>query len=41
MRLSHPGMALMVAIKVAELKEIAVEDVLRQIRINTRKMYGI
>ena len=41
MTLSHPGMALMVAIKVAELRNIEVEEVLQQVRINTRNMYGI
>jgi Tat protein secretion system quality control protein TatD with DNase activity len=34
-------MALMVAIKVAELKGIKVEDVLSQVRLNTYRMYNI
>ncbi|XP_076469693.1 uncharacterized protein LOC143300022 [Babylonia areolata] len=39
--LSHPGMALMVAIRVAELRGIQVEEVLVQVRRNTQDMYGI
>ena len=39
--LSHPGLALMVAIKVAELRGIGVEEVLSQVRRNTHHMYNI
>ncbi|XP_070192209.1 uncharacterized protein [Littorina saxatilis] len=39
--LSHPGMALMVAVKVAELRNITVEEVLSHVRRNTHSMYGV
>ena len=39
--LSHPGLALMVAIKVAELRCMDVEEVLSQVRRNTHHMYNI
>ncbi|XP_025107300.1 uncharacterized protein LOC112572020 isoform X4 [Pomacea canaliculata] len=39
--LSHPGMALTVATRVAELRKMQVEDVLVQVRQNTLAMYGI
>lgn len=38
---SHPGMALMVAIKIAEVRGITVDKVLQQVRLNTKAMYGI
>ncbi|CAN7941710.1 unnamed protein product [Ixodes pacificus] len=41
MRQSHPGMAIHVALKVSSLKNISVEDVLKAVRVNTRRIYGI
>nr|KAG5696460.1 hypothetical protein BaRGS_020997 [Batillaria attramentaria] len=41
MSMSHPGLALMVAVKVAELRNVSVEEVLQQVRTNTFKMYGL
>ncbi|GFR95901.1 3'-5' ssDNA/RNA exonuclease TatD [Elysia marginata] len=40
-KLSHPGFALFTAEKIAELRDISVDDVLRACRQNTRNMYGI
>ena len=38
---SNPGLAITVAKAVAQHQEIPVSMVLRQCRVNTKKMYGI
>ena len=40
-KLSHPGFALFTAEKIAELRGIPVDDVLKACRKNTSRMYGI
>lgn len=38
---SHPGMAIYVAEKIAEIKKVPIDDVLEATRSNTRQLYGI
>ncbi|XP_065305454.1 uncharacterized protein [Dermacentor albipictus] len=41
LRCSHPGMAIYVAMRVASLRSIPVEDVLAAVRENTKRIYSI
>jgi len=40
-QVSHPGMCIVIAETIAELKGLSVDEVLVQIRANTTAMYGI
>lgn len=39
-KVAHSGMVPFIALKMAEVKEVSVEELMKQVRINTRNVYG-